>query len=758
MIWHVDPKQKVISTRWVSNAKAERVEGRENHIVRCRVVARDFARGATASQLGISAATSSAEALRTFLFYAGSKRQNIVGLDVSTAFLFAELDEDSNIVVKLPDGVRSRDGRRGYMRLKKALYGLRVAAQTWSRHLAKLLKKLCDLEPCETEPCLFAGTVLGDQRVVVLCYVDDLLITGGESDEAIYHVVEQLKGAVKLKVTADLDRDGQITFLGRLLSRDHSSDSLYVTMSDSYYEEIYKSFFGNSKVTPSPMPPNLKELYDKEEACLQKPLSTEAAARFRSSLGRLSWLAMTRVDVVYYVSMLARGQANPLEKHERAMRSVLRYLKHVQGFKQVVNPTGENTLRLDCYVDASWGSEKNVDRKSISGGCIMIGGFCLKAWSRLQQAVALSSAESELYGLVEGAKEALSIRRAVSHVFGWSALPTPAIYCDSEAAVAISKADGLRKVRHIDLRACFIQDQLRQKQLFVFGVRGEANVADLFTKPLSLAVTLKHMWGLGLRDVVCAACVRAGFGELCGVLLVGRNLVSLTDRYKALSFAPWLVVEFCAPVESSMRAASENLAWVNVLTVSERDDGASQQTMLELKTICALQVRRKGYVFLWASTPCTGGCPYQRLHARDPVYRRGRLAQHWRLHRKLWKTFVELTGFVHAWAVEWPRSCAYWSWHQTEKFLSSRPYVLHDVPVDGCALDMRGRDHLLIAKRWRVVTTHPAVAEGIRVYRCSKEHEHSKDFDGSPRSQPAGIARFLAQVWPKNGCLHFCLR
>ena len=42
---------------------------------------------------------------------------------------------------------------------------------------------------------------------------------------------------------------------------------------------------------------------------------------------------------------------------------------------------------------------------------------------------------------------------------------------------------------------------------------------------------------------------------------------------------------------------------------------------------------------------------------------------------------------------------------------------------------LNGRDHLLIAKRWRVVTTHPAVAEGIRVYRCSGKHEHSKDFD-----------------------------
>ncbi|CAE7436593.1 unnamed protein product, partial [Symbiodinium sp. CCMP2592] len=172
-----------------------------------------------------------------------------------------------------------------------------------------------------------------------------------------------------------------------------------------------------------------------------------------------------------------------------------------------------------------------------------------------------------------------------------------------------------------------------------------------------------------------------------------------------------------------------DLNWVNVLTVSERDDGASTQTLLELKAIFAVQIKKKGFVFLWASTPCTGGWPYQRLRARDPAYRRGRLAQHWRLHRKLWKSLVELTSFVHAWAIEWPRACAYWSWRQTEHFLSSRPYVLHDVPVDGCALDMRGRDHLLIAKRWRVVTTHPAVAESIRVYRCSGKHEHSKDFD-----------------------------
>ena len=121
VIWEVDPKEKVISR----NAKTERVDGRENQLVRCRVVARDFAQGATAAQLGISSATSSAEALRTFICYAGSKKRNIVGLDVSTAFLFADLDPDGRVVVRLPDGVKGRNGRRGFLRLKKALYGLR---------------------------------------------------------------------------------------------------------------------------------------------------------------------------------------------------------------------------------------------------------------------------------------------------------------------------------------------------------------------------------------------------------------------------------------------------------------------------------------------------------------------------------------------------------------------------------------------------------------------------------------------------------
>ena len=133
--------EKVITTRWLCSAKTERVEGRD--IVRCRVVARDFAQGCSAAQLGISSPASSAEALRAFLCLAATKRWNIVGLDVSAAFLFADLEEDGRVLVSLPDGVKGKGGRKGYLRLRKALYGLRVAAQQWARHLAKKLRELC---------------------------------------------------------------------------------------------------------------------------------------------------------------------------------------------------------------------------------------------------------------------------------------------------------------------------------------------------------------------------------------------------------------------------------------------------------------------------------------------------------------------------------------------------------------------------------------------------------------------------------------
>ena len=149
------------------------------------------------------------------------------------------------------------------------------------------------------------------------------------------------------------------------------------------------------------------------------------------------------------------------------MRAVLRYLKTVVHYFQVFPRQRRSHMVLRAYVDASWGSERSVERRSISGGCLMLGKACIKTGARLQQSVALSSAESELYALVEGSREALGARCAVGHILGHEGEIVPHIYCDSEAAVNISKMEGLRKLRHIDIRACFSAYSRRDDHLIL---------------------------------------------------------------------------------------------------------------------------------------------------------------------------------------------------------------------------------------------------------------------------------------------------
>ena len=51
------------------------------------------------------------------------------------------------------------------------------------------------------------------------------------------------------------------------------------------------------------------------------------------------------------------------------MRAV-RYLKTVVHYFQVFPRQRQSHMLLRAYVDASWGSERSVERRSISGGCL----------------------------------------------------------------------------------------------------------------------------------------------------------------------------------------------------------------------------------------------------------------------------------------------------------------------------------------------------------------------------------------------------
>ena len=66
-------------------------------------------------------------------------------------------------------------------------------------------------------------------------------------------------------------------------------------------------------------------------------------------------------------------------------------------------------LRLDVHVDSDWAGG-GADRKSTSGGMMMLEGAAVKHWSRTQKTRAMRSGEAEYYALVTGCAEGLGVK------------------------------------------------------------------------------------------------------------------------------------------------------------------------------------------------------------------------------------------------------------------------------------------------------------------------------------------------------------
>ena len=86
----------------------------------------------------------------------------------------------------------------------------------------------------------------------------------------------------------------------------------------------------------------------------------------------------------------------------------------------------------------------------------MRGQHLIKAWSRTQDSVALSSVEAELVALGKLAMEVLGVR---SMCEGWTisqATQTSELYADASAALSIAKRQRAGKMRHINVKSLWL--------------------------------------------------------------------------------------------------------------------------------------------------------------------------------------------------------------------------------------------------------------------------------------------------------------
>eukprot|EP00975_Prorocentrum_lima_P002224 485934-Prorocentrum_lima.AAC.1 len=127
-------------------------------------------------------------------------------------------------------------------------------------------------------------------------------------------------------------------------------------------------------------------------------------SEYMTIVGAILWLAnVTRLDLAFPASRLARHLANPGEAHFRAARRVLLYIHHTRSRALVYTP--DPTAFYVLYVDSSWGVPS-----SVAGAIYYIHGLPFAWFSRLQRGVYLSSGEAEYYAAMLGARDGLFYR------------------------------------------------------------------------------------------------------------------------------------------------------------------------------------------------------------------------------------------------------------------------------------------------------------------------------------------------------------
>jgi hypothetical protein len=243
---------------------------------------------------------------------------------------------------------------------------------------------------------------------------------------------------------------------------------------EKYTKDLLKRFnMEKCKPIKTPMPTNGHLDLDEGGNPVDQTL-------YRSMIGSLLYLTVSRPDIMFSVCMCARFQSNPKKAHLRAVKRILRYLKHTPSVG-LWYPEGA-TFGLIGYSDSDYAGCK-IDGKSTSGLCHLLGRSLVSWTSKKQNSVALSTAEAEYIVVGACCTQILYMKQTLLD-YGVVLEKVP-LLCDNESAIKIANNPVQHsRTKHIDIRHHFLIDHVAKGDIILEGVRSKHQLADIFTKPL----------------------------------------------------------------------------------------------------------------------------------------------------------------------------------------------------------------------------------------------------------------------------------
>ena len=349
---------KIVDCKWVFKVK----RGPDGEITRykARLVARGFTQVEGIDYNETFAPVAKFTSIRTLLALAARQDLELHQMDVKTAFLHGDLNEE--IYMNLPPGFRKPNM---VWKLKKGLYSLKQASREWYKKICTEFEAL-GFKRCQSDHGIFHLSE-GDALVIIAIYVDDLLILSKSSD-----AINKIK--TKLKKRFEMTDLGEARWiLGMEVTRNRTDRTIGL-LQHRYIQDILEQHgMADCRPVSTPMVPNLT---------LEKLKEPEIdATTYQSAIGSLMYVMIgMRPDLAHAVGVLSQFSANPGVAHWTALKRVFRYL-HGNGDISIVfdGKKGNALLTLigvqlqdtcSCYVVAqSAGALRNRAQQRSQARC-----------------------------------------------------------------------------------------------------------------------------------------------------------------------------------------------------------------------------------------------------------------------------------------------------------------------------------------------------------------------------------------------------
>ncbi|KAE9329513.1 hypothetical protein PR003_g15543, partial [Phytophthora rubi] len=205
-------------------------------------------------------------------------------------------------------------------------------------------------------------------------------------------------------------------------------------------------------------------------------------------VGSFLWISRcTRPNISFAVHRATRNSHAPREADWRLAKRIAKYLKGTKSIKFVMNADenamGEDGVLVEAYSDADYAADKK-DRKTVSGGVVMMAGAVVAWMCKKQACVALSTMESEFVAASQTTARMLGIIECLKEIGIKVRIPS-LLHVDNQAAIAqLEGEDTTGHAKHIDTRHKFVKDFAKKKVLLINYCESKKMRADVLTKVL----------------------------------------------------------------------------------------------------------------------------------------------------------------------------------------------------------------------------------------------------------------------------------